>query len=191
MSSRRSVAVKAVVTVEAKSISQQMDGIRRAIDSGLVDAQTIIAFKRLLNPKPPSITLSTNPRQTTKSSSLASARGKKPASASTVNVAAPDAFPSVDWVSATKTIVMKSVTALAAEIESRVKKVKHSEDKARAPVSQGTRNVAVCCKLALEALRQYQGHQDAGVGWVNKAYCAYIAKLLALEMVSKTWSQTT
>ena len=80
---------------------------------------------------------------------------------------------------------MKSVTALAAEIESQVSdKSEQAARKGRSPVDQGTRNVAVCTKLALEALRQWQDRQDVTASWVNKAYCGYIAKLVALELVN-------
>ena len=184
MSNRKS-AVKAIVTVEGKSISQQMDGIRRAIESGLVDVQTITTFKRLLTPKPPaSIAISKTPKS---SSSLASvARGRKTTTEAAIHVMpSTETFPSVEWVSATKTIVMKSVTALAAEIESQVSdKSEQAARKGRSPVGQGTRNVAVCTKLALEALRQWQDRQDVTASWVNKAYCGYIAKLVALELVN-------
>jgi len=189
MTSRRSV-VRALVAVEGKSISQQMDGIRRAIESGLVDVQTITTFKRLLSFKlPASVTISKTPKS---SSSLAStARGKKARPAASVDVVpSPETFPSAEWVSATKTIVMKSMTALAAEIESRASdKTQQAEGKGRLPVGQGTRNIAMCTKLALEALRQWQDHQDITASWVNKAYCGYIAKLVALELVKNPWNQ--
>jgi hypothetical protein len=168
--SRKTVAVKAVVTLDTKPISQQMDGIRRAIESGLVDVQTITSLKRLLAPpKTPAVTLT----KSTKSASVASTRGKK----ATTSAAAMETFPSGEWVSATKTIVMKCVTALATQIESRGEK--------DGKVEQGTRNIVLCCKLALEALRQNEDHAEVGVNWVNKAYCGYIAKLVALEMVRK------
>jgi len=189
MTSRKSV-VKAIVTVEGKSISQQMDGIRRAIESGLVDVQTITTFKRLLTFKPPaSITISKTPKS---SSSLAgAARGKKTRPAATVDVVpSTETFPSAEWVSATKTIVMKSVMALAAEIDSRASDTtQQAEGKGRLPVGQGIRNVAICTKLALEALRQWQDHQDVTANWVNKAYCGYIAKLVALELVNNPWNR--
>jgi hypothetical protein len=170
MSRKPAVAVKAVVTLDTKPISQQMDGIRRAIESGLVDVQTITSFKRLLAPpKAPAIHLT----KSTKSASLASTRGKKAAT----SAGAVETFPSGEWVSATKTIVMKCVTALATQIESRGEK--------DGKVEQGTRNIVLCCKLALEALRQKEAHVDVGVNWVNKGYCGYIAKLVALEMVLK------
>lgn len=169
MSRKPTVAVKAVVTLDTKPISQQMDGIRRAIESGIVDVQTITSFKRLLAPpKCPAITL-TKPAK----APLASTRGRK-ASTPAVPV---ETFPSGEWASATKAIVMKCVTALATQIESRGEK--------DGKVAQGTRNIVLCCKLALEALRQNEDHIDVGVNWVNKAYCGYIAKLVALEMVLK------
>lgn len=171
MSRKPTVAVKAVVTLDTKPISQQMDGIRRAIESGLVDVQTITSFKRLLAaPRTPAIAVT----KSAKGSALAGTRGRK----AVPTAGAVETFPSGEWVSATKTIVMKCVTALATQIESRGDK--------DGKVEQGTRNIVLCCKLALEALRQNEDHVDVGVNWVNKAYCGYIAKLVALEMVPKS-----
>jgi hypothetical protein len=188
MSSRKSV-LKTVMMVETKSITQEMDGIRRAIETGIVDVQTITSLKRLLSPKPTpnaSVTISTN----TKTASLASSRAKKAPKTSnrvTSAIVAQEPFPSTELVSATKTIVMKTLTTLATEVESRTKKsesLTSAESKpAKHAVPQGTRNVGVCCKLALEALRQWQDHVDIGSAWVNKAYFGYLGKLISLDMV--------
>jgi hypothetical protein len=187
MSSRKPV-VKTVVTVETKSITQEMDGIRRAIETGIVDVQTITTLKRLLTPKltsSTSITISSK----TKSASLKSSHTKKTtkstgrATSAMIDVEEP--FPSAELVSATKTIVMKTLTTLATEAESRTKKLESPTEttSSKQPISQGTKNVGVCCKLALEALRQWQDHVDIGSAWVNKAYFGYIGKLITLEMV--------
>lgn len=188
MSSRKSV-VKTVVMVEAKSITQEMDGIRRAIETGIVDVQTITTLKRLLTPKSAptaSVIISAN----TKTASLASSRAKKaPKTTNRVTsaIAVQEPSPSTELVSATKTIVMKTLTTLATEVESRTKKsesLPSTQTKSvRHPISQGTRNVGVCCKLALEALRQWQDHVDIGSAWVNKAYFGYLGKLISLDMV--------
>lgn len=189
MSSRKSV-VKTVVMVETKSVTQEMEGIRRAIETGIVDVQTITTLKRLLTPKNTpnaSITISTD----NKTASLASSRAKKApkmTNRKTSAIAVQEPFPSTELVSATKTVVMKTLTTLATEVESRSKKSADSTTSAEAksskhPISQGTRNVGVCCKLALEALRQWQGHVDIGSAWVNKACFGYISKLISLDMV--------
>jgi hypothetical protein len=186
MSSRKSV-VKTVVMVESKRITKEMDGVIRAIDTGVVDVQTITILKKLLAPKiglSTSITISTN----TKTSSLASSRAKKgpkTTNRATSALALQEPFPSTELVSATKSVVMKTLTTLATEVESRKKKTESSQEPIpRQPVSLATRNVANCCKLVLEALRQWQDHIDIGSAWVNKAYFGYIGKLIALEMVS-------
>lgn len=182
---RKSV-VKSAVPFVTKSIAEETDEILRAMESGVVDVQTINTLKRLVSPKPPppaSITASLQ----LKSSSLASSRAKK--TTRTVlpakKILQEDPFPSSELVSATKTIVMKSLTALATAAESQSKKGDSGDSSTtRQPVSQGTRNVGVCCKLALEVLRQWQDHVDIGTSWVNKAYFGYISKLVGLEMVS-------
>jgi hypothetical protein len=194
MSSRKSVA-KTVVMVETKSITKEMDGVRRAIETGIVDVQTITTLKRLLTPRitpTTSITISSKAN----SASLTSSRAKKPTKAAgratLTTIAVAEQFPSTELVSATKTIVMKTLTALATEVESRTKKTESSTEtiSSKQPVSQGMRNVGICCKSALEALRQWQDHVDIGFAWVNKAYLGYISKLIALEMVhqSNNWS---
>ena len=83
---------------------------------------------------------------------------------------------------------MKTLTTLATEVELRAKKPESSAETtpSKQTVSQGTRNVGVCCKLALEALRQWQDHVDIGSAWVNKAYLGYLTKLIALEMVRQS-----
>lgn len=184
---RKSI-VKSAVPVVSKSIAEEMDEILRAMESGVIDIQIINTLKRLVSPKPPppaSTTASSQP----KSSSLASSRAKK-----TTRMVLPakktlpeDPFPSSELVSATKTIVMKSLTTLATAAESQSKKGDSGDPTTtRQPVSQGTRNVGVCCKLALDVLREWQDHVDIGTSWVNKAYFGYISKLVGLEMVS-TW----
>lgn len=167
-----------------------MDGVRRAIETGLVDVQTITTLKTLLTPKitpTPSIKISSK----TKSASLTTSRAKKPSKAigsTSGTVAVEEQFPSTELVSATKTIVMKTLTALATEVELRAKKTDSSAEttSSKQPVSLGTRNVGVCCKSALEALRQWQDHVDIGSAWVNKAYLGYLSKLIALEMVRQS-----
>ena len=183
--SRKSV-VKSIVRLETKSITEEMDGILRAIESGVIDVQTINTLKRLFSPKSPptaSTTFSTQP----KSGSLASSRAKKTTTRTTLSAkkaVQEDPFPSSELVSATKTVVMKSLTTLATETDSRNKKGESTETTTtRQPVSQGMRNVGVCCRLALEVLRQWQDHVDIGASWVNKAYFGYISKLIGLEMV--------
>ena len=194
MSSRKSV-VKAVVMVETKSITQEMDGVRRAIEAGIVDVQTITTVKRLLTPKitpTTSITISSK----TKSAALTSSKARKPAkrtgSTTSATITVEEPFPSTELVSATKTIVMKTLTTLATEVESRTKRSESSTEtpSSKQPASQGTKNVGVCCKLALEALRQWQDHIDIGSAWVNRAYFGYLGKLIALEMVPRliNWS---
>ena len=77
MSSRKSV-VKAIVMVETKNVTQEMDGVRRAIETGIVDVQTITTLKRLLTPKvasTASITISSK----AKSASLTSSQSQKTA----------------------------------------------------------------------------------------------------------------
>ena len=184
---------KTVVMIESKSITQQMDGVRRAIETGVVDVQTITTFKRLLAPKSTlttSITISAN----AKASSLSSSRAKKTTKArnrSTSAATAQEPFPSTELVIATKTIVIQTLTTLTTEVESRKKKPESTEAKhLKQPVSKGIQNVGVCCTLALEVLRQWQDHVDIGSAWANKAYIGYIGKLVALEMVStvKLWN---
>jgi hypothetical protein len=186
MSSRKKPVVKTVVTVETtKGIAQELDGVLRAIETGIVDVQTITTLKRLLAPKSTpsaSVTVFTN----TKQLSLASSRTKKATSRMASTAVAEEPFPSAELVSATKTVIMKSLTALATEAESRSKKTESTPEEKKSskqPVSPGTRNVAVSCKLALESLRQWQDHIDIGSTWVNKAYLGYLGKLIALEMV--------
>lgn len=185
--SRKSSVVKAVLTVESKSITEQMDGVRHAIETGVVDAHTIATLKRLLTSKSPpatSVTI-TNTKYTTLTATKSKRRIKT--TEKITPAVAPEPFPSADLVSATKTIVMKCLTTLATEAESRAKIAevnKISEPKTtKQPVSQGTRNVITCCKLALETLRELQDHKDIGSTWVNKAYFGYISKIIALEMV--------
>lgn len=182
--SRKSI-VKAVIKVETKTFAEEMDGIRSAIESGVVDVQTITTLKKLLSQKTStaSITISTS-----KSATLSSSRPRKSGRMSTRPVPEapiPVPFPSTELVSATKTVVMKSLTALATEIESRNNKSEPNSDdsKAKTSLSQGLRNVVTCCKVALESLREWQDHDDIGSTWVNKAYFGYISKLISLEMV--------
>jgi len=175
-----------VATLETKSLAEEMDIILRAIESGMIDVKTINTLKRLLSQKPSSTTSITVSTQS-KSSSLASSRTKKTTRTTlpAKNAVREDPFPSSELVSTTKTVVMKSLTALATEADSRNKKGESTESvNTRQPVSQGTRNVGVCCRLALEVLRQWQDHVDIGASWVNKAYFGYISKLIGLEMVS-------
>lgn len=188
--SRKSV-VKTVVVVETKSVTEEMEGVRHAIETGVVDVQTIAILKRLLAPKatlPSSITITAS----TKASALASSRTKRiQKSTNRTNSSEPirDPFPSTELISATKTVVMKSLTALAVEGDSRAKKTDPNQVSTKTKtstqtVSQGIRNVGTCCKLALESLRQWQDHVEIGSSWVNKAYFGYIGKLINLEMVS-------
>jgi len=183
----RKPVVKKAIPLETKSLAEEIDGLLRAIETGVVDAQTINTLKRMLLPKPPPLA-STNASSQSKSTSLASSKSKK----TTRTIPPPpkktlpqDPFPSSELVSATKTVVMKSLTALAtaAEFESK-KGVSDESTTTRQPVSQATRNISVCCRLALEVLRQWQDHVDVGTSWVNKAYFGYISKLVGLEMVS-------
>ena len=185
--SRKSV-VKDVVALGTKSITDEMDGILRAIESRVVDLQIINTLKRLLSPKiSSSASTSTATTQSKSGVGLASSRIKK-TTRTTVpakKVVVDDPFPSPELVSATKTVVMKSLTALATEADSRNRKGEIAEtNTARQPMSQGMRNVLVCCRVALGFLRQWQDHVHIGAIWVNKAYFGYISKLVGLEMVS-------
>lgn len=186
MSSRKSV-VKTVVKVETKkSLSEEIEGVRLAIESGVVDVQTVTTLKRLLTQKNISTTSVTI--TASKAATLASSRARKPTRMSTrtaAEVPTVEPFPSTEIVSAAKTVVMRSLTTLATEIESRIKKTEASanETVAKSPLSQGTRNIITCCKVALENLRLWQDHEDIGFTWVNKAYFGYISKLISLEMV--------
>jgi hypothetical protein len=184
--SRKSV-VKAVVTLETKPLAQEMDGILHAIGTGVIDVQTINTFKRLVSPKSPPTTSITISTSQAKSNGLASSRTKKTTRTTLPTckkVVLQEPFPNPELVSAVKTVVMKSLTALATEADSRTKKAEATDGKTtRQAVSQGTRNVGVCCRLALEVLRQWQDHVDIGTAWANKAYFGYINKLIALEMV--------
>jgi len=185
MSSRKSV-VKTVVRVEnKKSLSEEIEGVRHAIESGVVDVQTVTTLKRLFtqqNISAASVTITAS-----KAAALASSRARKPARMSTRTAAEVpiEPFPSTEIVSAAKTVVMKSLTTLATEIELRIKKTETSANEAvaKSPLSQGTRNIITCCKVALENLRLWQDHEDIGFTWVNKAYFGYISKLISLEMV--------
>ena len=83
---------------------------------------------------------------------------------------------------------MKSLHTLGTEAEARGKISESTLQPGDAknmnqPPTQGIRNILVCCKSALEALRKWQEHQDIGPSWVNKAYFGYVGKLIALEMV--------
>jgi hypothetical protein len=176
--------------LESKNVLEEMDGVRNTIESGVVDVQTITILKRLLTQKnapTASITIST----TTKTGAPLNPRAKRnvKSTARTDSAqAVQDSFPGKDLISATKTIVMKSLLVLAMEVEKRTQKsdsVRPSTavNCTRTPLSQGTRNIFSCCKLALEALRQWQENADIGYAWVNKAYFGYIGKVIALEMV--------
>jgi hypothetical protein len=186
MSKARPVARRTTGVMESKSIVQEMDGVRHDIESGIVDARTITILKRLLVQK----TLPTASIPKVKSTTLASAQSRTPAKTkqtpSTLSIEQP--FPSNILVSGVKTLVMASLTTLTTEVEIHTKaseaEKSSAASKANAPVPQGMRNVITCCKLALEAMRQWQDHQDIGSAWVNKAYLGYINKLTALEMVN-------
>jgi len=184
--SRKSV-VKTVVRVETKTIAEDMNGVLHAIQSGVVDVQTITTLKRLLTQKKgistTSITISSS-----KAATLATSRAKKAKKSSTRPLPeglASEKFPSLELVSAAKTVVMKSLTALATEVESKPKSAETAsiDSKSRIPLSQGMRNIINCCKVALETLRQWQDREDIGSTWVNKAYFGYISRLISLEMV--------
>src|SRR5947207_10452629 len=115
MSSRKSVA-KTVAMVETKSITQQMDGVRRAIETTIVDVNTITTLKRLLTPKLTPTTSITASK--TKSASLSSSKAKKQLKTTAYATSAVmEPFLSTELVSATKTIVMKTLTTLATEVE--------------------------------------------------------------------------
>jgi hypothetical protein len=186
----RKSTVKTVVMLESKSVLEEMDGVRNTIETGVVDVQTINVLKRLLTQKntpTASITIST----TAKTGALSNSRAKRTVKSTTRTDSAqavPNSFPGTDLISTTKTIVMKSLYVLAIEIEKRTKNSDSGRppteaDSSRTPLSQGTRNIFSCCKLALEALRQWQENTDIGSAWVNKAYFGYIGKVIALEMV--------
>jgi hypothetical protein len=189
--SRKPAVTKTVVKLESRGIAESMEGVHKAIESGVVDVQTIAALRKLLTPQmtaTASITISS----TVKSPALASARARKTTRTTervTSTIAAPKPFPGVELVCGTKTIVMKSLHTLGTEVESRAKVSEATPAPADVKSSkqqppQGIRNILVCCKSALEALRQWQDHQDVGAAWVNRAYFGYIGKLIALEMVS-------
>jgi hypothetical protein len=187
MSRKSGVGIKSMTIADgakALSMSQEVDSVRKAIESGIVDPQIISALKRVLSGSAtgpgPTIGLATT------KSGLTSARRKtmrlstrwQPENEST------ESFPSTGIISAAKTVVMKSLTALATELERRVKKSDAPQDiQEKSAIPQRVRNVAMCCKVALESLRQWQGRVDVGSGWVNKAYIGYISKLISLEMV--------
>jgi hypothetical protein len=186
----RKSTVKTVVILESKNVLEEMDGVRNTIETGVVDVQTIAILKRLLTQKSAptaSITIST----TTKTGALSNSRAKRNGKSTTRSDSAQavqNSFPGTDLISATKTIVMKSLHVLAIEVEKRTTKSDSSQpstevNSSRAPLSQGTRNIVSCGKLALEALRQWQENADIGSAWVNKAYFGYISKVIALEMV--------
>ena len=186
----RKSTVKTVLVLESKNVLEEMDGVRNTIESGVVDVQTITMLKRLLTQKnapTASITIST----TTKTGALSNSRAKRNVKSTTRTDSAQavqDSFPGKDLISATKTIVMKSLLVLAIEVEKRTQKsdsvrLSTEVNSTRTPLSQGTRNICSCCKLALEALRQWQENADIGSAWVNKAYFGYIGKVIALEMV--------
>jgi hypothetical protein len=190
MSKARPVA-RTTGLMESKNIVQEMDGVRHAIESGVVDAQTITVLKRLLVQK--SAPTASIPK--VKSTTLTSMRSRTPAKTkqtpSTFSIE--QTFPSNVLVSGLKSIVMASLTTLSTEAETRAKGSQTADlpaaSKANIPIPQGIRNVITCCKLAVEALRQWQDNQDIGSTWVNKAYLGYINKLTALEMVNYvSWS---
>jgi hypothetical protein len=183
--SKAKSAVKIVVAGESKTLGQEMDGVRRAIEGGVVDVQTITVLKRLLLQKNATAAVASAATKRT-TTSLSSARSK---TKQTTSVVSEEPFPSTILVSNTKTLVMCSLTTLTTEIESRAKPSSSentdstSTKTAKIAIPQGMKNVMTCCKLALEALRQWQDHKDIGVSWVNKACLGYINKLTALEMV--------
>jgi hypothetical protein len=183
----RKSTVKAVVSVEKKSFAEEMEGVRRAIESGVVDVKTITNLKRLLTQRVSSTTSITI--STSSSNALTSSKAKKSSKPSTRPAPEPrpaEPFPSVELVSAAKTVVMKSLTALATEIDSRNKKKEPSfgGTSSKTPLAPGLRNVVTCCKVALETLRDWEDHPDIGPTWVNKGYFGYISKLISLEMVN-------
>src|SRR5579859_7505220 len=190
MSRKSTVTTKAVVKLEGTGAVENMEGVHKAIETGLVDVQTIATLRKLVAPQvtaTASITISS----TAKSPSLASARAKKTTRTTErviSTIAASKPFPCNELVCGTKTVIMKSLHVLGSEIE---KTAKTSESmpasadpkNSKQTPSQGIRNILTCCKVALEALRQWQDHQDVGSSWVNKGYFGYIGKLIALEMV--------
>lgn len=187
----RKSAVKTVVTMESKSVTEEMDAIRDTIETGVVDVHTITTLKRLLTQKPStttSITISTTTKTPAASGSRTKRSLKTPSRQESTSIVS-ESFPGTDLISATKTIVMKSLHVLAIEVEKRTRKSESGTPSTEASspkpaVSQGTRNIISCCKLALESLRQWQEHADIGSSWVNKAYFGYIGKVIALEMVN-------
>jgi hypothetical protein len=177
-----------VMMDDTKSMAEQMDAIRNVIETGVVDIQTITTLKRVLTPKTTS-TASLTISAKTKTAELTSSRAKRSTKvtnkvSSTVTIQ--ESFPSIDLVVATKTVVMKSLASLAAHVDTRTKdNDSGSPSKApKQPLSQGTRNIITCCKMALEALRRWQDHPDIGSAWANKAYFGYITKLTSLTLVN-------
>ena len=160
------MAAKAKAANRSKSIAERTDGILRAVETGVVDVQTIAALKRLLVVSPP----------IEKTSMSRTKKTSKPA-------ANEEHVPNAEIVSAAKTIVMKSLTTLASEVEMRAKRTENDTTTTPQPISQGMKNVASCCKLALDSLRLWQTHPDIGVTWVNKGYMGYIGKLIGMDMV--------
>ena len=184
---RKSISKANTMMKGFKSISDEMDGVRNAIEAGIVDYQTIATLKKLLTPKSSS-TSSALGSKMTKPALLTNSRGKKSKKttfgASSASKSSAE-FPSTELVIATKMIVMKSLNILSSEVDTKSKDTETASSiKARAqPVSQTLRNVSTCCKLALESLRQWQDHEEIGSAWVNKAYFGYINKLVTLSMV--------
>jgi len=189
--SRKSTLAKAVVTLETRSVAGTMDGVHKAIESGVVDVQTIATLRKLLAPQTAataSITISSS----VKSPALASSRAKKSTRTTErvkSTVVVPDPRLGVELVCGTKTVIMKSLHTLGSLIETGAK----ASDTTPAPMdakgskqqpSQAIKNILTCCKTALDALRQWQDHQDIDSSWVNTACFGYIGKLIAFEMVS-------
>lgn len=188
--SRKSTVTKAVVKLESRSIAQDMEGVNKAIETGIVDVHTIATLKKLLAPQT-TATTSITVSSSVKTPALASSRAKKTSRTTervTATLATSNPFPGTELVCATKTIIMKSLHTLGTEAETRAKisestlETRDLNSTKQVP-NQGVRNILVCCKAALEAVRKWQDHQDIGSSWVNKAYFGYIGKLIALEMV--------
>src|SRR2546423_5753269 len=189
--SRKSTVAKTVVKLESKSITQDMEGVHKAIETGVVDVHTIATLRKLLTPQT-TATTSITVSSSVKTLALASSRTKKASRTTervTATLATSNPFPGTELVCATKTVIMKSLHTLGTEAETRAKtsesalETEGTNNSTKQPPNQGIRNILVCCKAGLEALRKWQDHRDIGVSWVNKAYFGYIGKLIALEMV--------